>query len=111
MREAIALRYGKPDPAVDAVRGRQQADKPLKRVTKEEGRHLFGVGKDSAFQGVAALKGTRPFMGGTFVPDKMMTVARRRRLGIKPFSTRAESPTMYAERVPGGWAIGKRSGR
>ncbi len=93
-------------PAADA------ANPPaIKRVTKEEGRHLFGVGKDSAFQAVAALKGTRPFMGGTFVPDKLMTVARRRRLGIKSFSDRAESPMMYATRVDGGWAIGKRSGR
>jgi len=113
VKEALAIRYGKPDPAVDAVRRRQGAEKPLKGVTKEEGRHLFGVGTDSAFKAVTTLKGTRPFGStGTFVPDKLMTSARRRRLGIKPFSTRADSPTMYVERQPGGgWVINQRSGR
>jgi hypothetical protein len=107
VKEALAIRYGRPDPAVDAVRRRMAAEKPAKPEVKTRG---WEQGKDSDFKAIASLKGTQGiFGGGTFIPDKLMTPARQRRLGIK--SDHAESPTMYANRVDRGWVINKRSGR
>ena len=109
VKEALAIRYGRPDPAVDAVRRRMDA-------AVATGRKALGVenktAKDSDFKSVASLKGTKGiFGGGTFVPDKLMTVARRRKLGIGSFASRVENANMFAERMAGGWVINKRSGR
>jgi hypothetical protein len=106
VKEALAIRYGRPDPAVDAVRRRQGGSTP-------------GGIKDSAFQSVARLKGAQPISSGggsdrqaVLIPAKLMTPARRKKLGITSFSGRSESAGWRAQQQPNGdWVVSQRSGR